>query len=757
MYNWRKSCAIAASEYARPAYNLTPEKPTTPLLAALLVLSTLPAISSADNLGLIRVESTTIDDRFEQKRNEPSNTSSISGAVVDSTHTKNIQQLLQSIPGVTTELQSGDSLKIHLRGVENQTYMGERPGVAIVIDGVPVFERTGKVNIDLDNIESIKVIKGGASYLFGDDALSGAVIITTKRGAQYGGFKLGAEFGSFGYNKQLLRAGHAGENWNGHLQFTKRSTDGYYEDSGSSADYINGKLQYYVDDVSDITFGFEHSDREKNSHGAVAGETAAKNDPKSKDPLNLYNDYANNFDVNLQKYFVTYSRDFSETDNLRLNAYQFSDDTKYNSNPIDADPGAYAYDNDYQQVQRGIKMEYRSGGERLGWLLAGDYRDNTYESLTNFLDCRDAWGPCTVGDLYADNETSEKVKAVYGELKYRVTDPLVVSMNGRYDRVDFDYDDDLKPASSGDKSFDISSWRLGLNYAFRENLDIYSNVSTGFRTPTVRQLFTGNNSPTHRTAANPDLDVEGSTNIELGMRTKTSLLGFPVDVDIAVFQLDRSDFIQSSAGVYTTGSDARYENVGDARNRGLELSILAEPRNKLSWELAYTYLDAKYTKYDLFNLQLEPQAGACPAGTTPVLPRWGRPVPSNCLKAYDNEGNYIPRTPRHVFNFIAHYQATPRWLITAEMNVKSDYYADEINEISIDGHTTVNLLANYTRKIGKANMEFFARVDNLFDEDYYNTARSRGDGNEDGVYDEEDLSLVVNQGRTFTAGLSATF
>lgn len=55
----------------------------------------------------------------------------------------------------------------------------------IVIDGVPVFERTGKVNIDLDNIESIKVIKGGSLYLFGEDALSGAVIITTKRGAKY--------------------------------------------------------------------------------------------------------------------------------------------------------------------------------------------------------------------------------------------------------------------------------------------------------------------------------------------------------------------------------------------------------------------------------------------------------------------------------------------------------------------------------------------------------------------------------------------
>ena len=119
------------------------------------------------------------------------------------TPTSRISSGAESIPGVTADLSSGDAIKIKLRGIENQRYMGEKPGVAIVIDGVPVFERTGKVNIDLDNIESIRVIKGGASYLFGDDGLSGAVIITTKRGAKYAGYTLGAEAGSFGFTKQM--------------------------------------------------------------------------------------------------------------------------------------------------------------------------------------------------------------------------------------------------------------------------------------------------------------------------------------------------------------------------------------------------------------------------------------------------------------------------------------------------------------------------------------------------------------------------
>jgi len=95
--------------------------------------------------------------------------------------------------------------------------------------------------------------------------------------------------------------------------------------------------------------------------------------------------------------------------------------------------------------------------------------------------------------------------------------------------------------------------------------------------------------------------------------------------------------------------------------------------------------------------------------------------------------------------------------LTGEMVTKSSYYADEINQINIGGHSTFNLLVNYDRKVGPGNVEFFARVDNLTDKEYYNTARSSGDGNDDGVYDAEDLSLVVNQGRTYTAGLAVNF
>lgn len=710
----------------------------------------------ADDLGTISVQSTTIDDKFENKRDEPSSIGVISGAEIDKDRPKNIQEMLRRIPGITTEVQNGDSLKIHIRGVENQVFMGERPGVAVVIDGVPVFERTGKVNIDLDNIDSIKVIKGGASYLFGDDALGGAVIITTKRGADNAGYRIDLEGGSFGSYKALARAGFENEQANGHIQVSRRETDGYYDDSDSKADYINGKLQYYIDDSSDITFGMEISDREKGSHGTVTGKTAAKEDPKSKD-IWSYNDYANNYEVDLQKIFATYSKDFGNS-NLMLNAYEFTDETIFDSDPLDNDPTRYSYDNDYEQTQRGIKSEIRMDGTTVAWMAGLDLRDNDYDNYVIVQNNDDIvrWTGLQNGDTYEDNETDEEVRAFYGEVKYKANDDLILTFNARNDYIDLDYTDNLDSADSGDEDFNVNSFRLGGNYAVQDNLDFYASASTGFRTPTPEQLFTGSNHPDRLVAANADLDPEESLNLEVGFRMNTSLFGIDHDIDLSIFQLDRDDYIQATAGQYTTtgSSDSNmYDNIGDVRNRGLELSLNSDYTKKLSWDIAYTYLDAEYKSYDNYYLKTVPINDTCLQGT----PVFGRRGIDRCLTHYDNGGNQVPRTPEHVLNTIVRYRPAQHWTISTEMEAQSSYYADEVNEVEISGRAVFNMWVDYSRQINNADWSFFARVDNIFDRDYYNTARGYDDRNEDGYYNAEDLSIVVNPGTVFHAGLSVKF
>lgn len=716
-----------------------------------ILLSTLLSVScfATENLGIIGIDSTTIDDRFHSGQTEVSSTASISGETVDEAHIENLQQVLQAIPGITTEIKTGDTLKIHIRGVENQRYMGEKPGVAVVIDGVPVFERTGAVNIDLDNIASIKVIKGGASYLFGDDALAGAVIITTKKGA-INKSMAATEFGSFGYRKLLAETSFAKDSFNGRLQISERKSDGYWKDSDYLARYANGKLQYYIDDTSDLTFGIEASHREKDSHGTVEGITQAINDPTSQEGR----DYTRMYDVDLLKLFLTYSKDFGNNSNLLVNIYHYGDNTEFVSSPqkysstgavVTADD-AYTTGNDYHQVQRGLKSEYRSSGENFAYLFGADVRNNVYENKTAYLvDFKtSAFSPTvyTAGTPTGDNKTTEGVYAPYLEVKVPLTDATTLTLNGRYDNIQLDYDDRLNTLSL-QKDFNVYSHRIGLTHNLNDSTTLFVSRSTGFRAPSIDQLFNGTISLDSKVLNNPDLKPEQAVNYDLGARGNFSAFNNTFAYETTLFLLDRKNYIMSSIGQYTAATATnpqKYENIGGMRSRGLELSLQSDAKKIFSFDLAYTYLDAYFTQYDNFYLGL------------------GSPyLPSYTQVHYDLKGNTVPRTSRHTLNLTGNYNLSASTVLSAEVTAKSSYYADELNQLKMPGYEVFNLLARHSEKYKGYTFDFFARIDNVFDKFYFNTARSSGDRDYNFVYNKEDLTLTVNPGRVYTAGLSVKF
>lgn len=732
---------------------------THSILLSSLIMS---SCFGAENLGIIGIDSTTIDDRFHPTHTEVSTTATIDGKKVDDSHIENLQQVLQAIPGITTEIKAGDTLKIHIRGVENQRYMGEKPGVAVVIDGVPVFERTGAVNIDLDNIASIKVIKGGASYLFGDDALAGAVIITTKKGASNKSM-LATEFGSFEYRKLLGETSFANESFNTRLQLSERKSDGYWADSEYLSRYANGKFQYYINDSSDLTFGLEASKREKDTHGTVGGMTQAKEDPKSISTGidGGGRDYSRLYDVTLLKLFLTYAKDFGNNSNLLLNLYQYGDDTQYVSSPQKytasgakvTDDNAYTTLNDYHQIQRGLKSEYRSNGESLAYMIGADIRNNVYDNKTSYLvDFKSSPSPSSpvskAGTITGDDETTEQVYAPYIELKLPMSDASTLTLNGRYDRIFLDSNNHLTNKST-QKDFNVYSNRIGLTHILNDSATLFLNRSTGFRAPSIEQLFVGDNAPTSttKTLNNPNLKPEEAVNYDIGVRGSIPLFDNTLSYETNLFLLDRKNYIMSSIGQYSSASTTtpqQYQNIGGMRSRGLELALQSSPKKTFSFDLAYTYLDAYFTQYDNFYLGLgSPYVTSGPNAYTQVH--------------YDLKGKAVPRTSRHTLNVTGNYNLTPSSLLSAEWTLKSSYYADELNQLRMPGYGVVNLLAKHAQKWGDYTFDVFARVDNVFNKFYFNTARSSGDRDYNKIYNQEDLSLTVNPGRVYTAGLSVKF
>ena len=561
----------------------------------LSLLCALAINATASDLGTIQVESSTIDDKFDTKKFNVSSTATMSGKEVESFHAENIADVLNTIPGVTVRKNEGDSNKIHIRGVATEMYMGERPGVAIVIDGVPVQERGGSVNIDVDNIKSIKVIKGGASYLYGNDALAGAIIITTKRPKNKNEGFATTEQGSHGYQKYLASYNIGKENFAANVQASYKKSDGYWEDSDYWTKSVNGKFQYYIDDSSDVTFGADKTLRYENDTGSLTHTTydtgvytnQVDDNPKSVGEVG----YSTKYDIDLEKYFVTYSNDLTDNSNLMTQLYKYTDTTKNESGAFPSSGSGpsddHLYDAYAKTNQLGLKSEYRLKGKVLAGMLGVDIARNEEDKNTvDRVNTTYRFKTYTVGTVRSDTNSKEAINALYGEMKYKVSKEIVTTVNARYDHMGYDLKNNLT-SDTYDKKFNEMSYRVGATYELADKQVLFAGVSTGFRVPTLSQLYAGQilTSSRNTYADNSNINTENTINYEIGLRQKTDLLSY----EVSLFQLDRKDVILKDAGNYvtdanTTANPTTYGNWADIQNRGLELSVSS---NKKRMSLLY--------------------------------------------------------------------------------------------------------------------------------------------------------------------------
>jgi len=705
----------------------------------------------AEDMGIIQVVSSTITTN-EQSQTEVSTVSTISEDRINLIDPKHINEILQTIPGITSDVRGGEVAEIHMRGVGQQEYMGEDTGVAIVIDGVPVMQNGGKVRINLEAIETIKVIKGSASYLYGNTARGGAVVITTKKPKNKNEYSVSAVAGSYGYSDVVGTMYKGTDDYGLNLNVNMRSTDGFWEESALETKSINGKIQYYINNQSDITFAADITDKyEEAIRGSSTGVTAATANPEGVADGDI--SYTTDNDVSLNKYFITYENSLGNDSNLLVTGYHYTDlfdfqSTPYDSN-ADGDEDSYGSINNEDIIQHGIKTEYQTKvaqsalmvGMDVGKVLYKDYVETVADFSATVRGRTSNYYDAELTDLHSDEDKF----ALYAELKSPVTDKMTTTLNLRHDKQDFDYSVRVLDTSDGTNwtdtttdrtdSFTNTSYRAGLAYELGAKKILFSNISTGFRLPTIAQKYYGDFDASKNN--NPDLDVETSINYEIGVRGESLLANNRMNYSLSLFQIDTKDIISRALGTYYRDS-LTYENVGEASNRGLEITLSSDHANMVYFDLSYTYLDAFYTKHDPFISQSDADGD----GNDDV---------------YDLVGNQLPRTPKHTIDIILGYEPTSKLTFISEIFYKSDYYADEENLVEIDGYYALNLQARYKTKMSGNQLEMFVKVDNVFDDHFFRTAYVNQDRDRDDILTDEDASLFVDPGRMLYAGLEYTF
>jgi len=402
---------------------------------------------------------------------------------------------------------------------------------------------------------------------------------------------------------------------------------------------------------------------------------------------------------------------------LRGLVYQYTDDTSFWSGPMNYDgSGAstraaddYKYDTDYAQTQRGLKLELNHSADRLGTLLGLDLRrdrtDNEVHALRDFRNY--SRGATTVaGTLLSEDEGQTDTQALFVEFKYQLAADTVLTANGRHDRIEVDYRDHLG-GYEADKSFDVDSWRLGLTHDLSTSSTLFASLSTGFRTPTLSQLYRTDLSGDQAVANNPNLEPEESLTYEVGLRRNFNLAGWPSALNASVFQVERDDFILDTSGQYSpdsashdvTGEAAIYDNIGGTRTRGFELQLTTEPHQYVAFDLSYTWLQSVFTRYDDFY-----QALGNPYGRFGYVDpaNFNDPANSYTLVHYDNTGNKVPRVSPHQINARLHWYGIENLKLTTEVDYRSTAWADEINQEKWRGRTLFNLIAEYSIRLGSS-------------------------------------------------------
>ncbi|GHS79979.1 iron transport receptor protein [Pseudomonas sp. PAGU 2196] len=297
---------------------------------------------------------------------------------------------------------------------------------------------------------------------------------------------------------------------------------------------------------------------------------------------------------------------------------------------------------------------------------------------------------------YAGTDTKSNTRALYVFDTLELTPDWLLNMGLRYDHFDTQYRtydaagatvvNAKGVASKGRDTSEFVTGQLGLVWKPAENGSIYVSYATS-ATPPGAMLGEGtegnplgNTSDRAGNLLSSDMEPEETTNYEIG--TKWDLLDQRLSLAAALFRTEKEN---ARVQVDTT----TYENVGETRVQGIELSASGKLTDKWQVFAGYTYMQA-------------------------------RQIDGGALGKV-NDGNQLPNTPNNSASLWTTYSITPKLTVGGGAFYVDDVYGSVANTTMVDSYVRYDAMAAY--KLTK-NVDLQLNVQNLTNEVYYDKAFS---------------------------------
>ncbi|WP_343574843.1 TonB-dependent siderophore receptor [Pseudomonas sp.] len=289
---------------------------------------------------------------------------------------------------------------------------------------------------------------------------------------------------------------------------------------------------------------------------------------------------------------------------------------------------------------------------------------------------------------YKPLNTVGTTKAIYGFDTIDLNEQWQINAGVRFDSFETTAKNHgASPATKFEDSSNFWNWQAGVVYKPAPNGSIYASYATS-ATPPGAMLDNGNTSnAVDAFSVKNNLEPEETTNYEIG--TKWSFLDERLELTGAIFRTDKDN-----ARILVASQT--YDNAGQSRVDGLELTASGKLTDKWKVFAGYSYLDSELVK----------------AGKTGRNGNITANVPSN-------DGNEMPNTPKNSFSLWTTYDVLPNATIGGGTFYVDKVYGDVANTMYVPDYWRYDAMAAY--KLSK-NVDFQLNVQNVFDKKYFDKA-----------------------------------
>lgn len=554
----------------------------------------------------------------------------------------NVAQLLHQHSGIRVNNSMGspsNNQDLFIQGASSSYTL-------ILLDGIAVNDPSGIGGaidlrlLPLHNIERIEVLKGNQSTLYGSDALAGVINIITKESSERT------------------------------FQPTGTVEYGAYNSFRGSAD-ISGSLQDHLK----YSFGYSR----KSSDGISAAATPDGSEPFENDGYIQDSFYGN---VSVQpvsgitlKPFLKYSVFDGDFD---ADAFTDASNTFFTSmwNPgIQAllEKGDFKLNSTYQLTKTEREFSTEFGETNLNGTFHNfdtflNYNLNQYIRLMAGFNWQE--GVVPANDVSGTPEVSTSFTSPYSTILFDAGNGLRAEAGFRVN-IHSEYGNN-------------STYSFSPAYEFSESFKIFGSIGTGFKTPTIDQLF-------GQFGANPDLEPEKSKHIQVG---------FEAYVFDQTLKIESHFFDREIDNLIAYDFSAGYINRDREEAHGIELTANWLVTNNLTLGGFYNYLN----------------------GETITLNGEGR----------EQSVSGLIRLPEHNVGLNASYRFENDLLLKLDgefAGERTDLFFNPANnyaseEVVLDSYVLMNLHAEYA--FFDHLLTIYGTIRNLFDTDFtevygYNT------------------------------------